>query len=176
MRNNSPKTFFRANLDTYGGNSGSPVFNSDTHQIEGLLVRGETDFVMLGPPNNCNVSTVFPDTGGDGEDCTRTTQLHLNGYVLTAQGEVSMLRIHDVGTGYGPSYDHIDVEVVMRLDTEPDKAFGFQLRQDNREGSRRGMLDCLRNAYHSGAPVRIDYQWLGSGTRNGVILRSWMED
>ncbi len=72
VQDNSPTEFFVANLDTYGGNSGSPVFNSDTHQVEGILVRGERDFVPLG---NCNVSMVCPAnaSGCRGEDCTRTT-------------------------------------------------------------------------------------------------------
>jgi S1-C subfamily serine protease len=71
VRDNSPAEFFVANLDTYGGNSGSPVFNSETHAVEGILVRGETDFVQLG---FCRVSLVCPDTGCRGEDCTRTTE------------------------------------------------------------------------------------------------------
>ena len=71
VRNNQPNAFFVANLDTYGGNSGSPVFNSDTHEVEGILVRGETDFVQQG---NCTVSLVCPTTGCRGEDCTRTTE------------------------------------------------------------------------------------------------------
>ena len=70
VRDNAPADFFVANLDTYGGNSGSPVFNSNTHLVEGILVRGETDFVTQG---TCNVSLVCPDTGCRGEDCTRTT-------------------------------------------------------------------------------------------------------
>jgi hypothetical protein len=71
VRDNTPTEFFVANLDTYGGNSGSPVFNADTHEVEGILVRGETDFVMSG---TCRVSLVCPATGCRGEDCTRTTQ------------------------------------------------------------------------------------------------------
>jgi hypothetical protein len=71
VRNNQPNAFFVANLDTYGGNSGSPVFNNDTHEVEGILVRGETDFVSQG---NCNVSLVCPTSGCRGEDCTRTTE------------------------------------------------------------------------------------------------------
>lgn len=71
VRDNQPSAFFVANLDTYGGNSGSPVFNSATHEVEGILVRGETDFV---PQGNCNVSLVCPTTGCRGEDCTRTTE------------------------------------------------------------------------------------------------------
>ncbi len=71
VRDNQPSAFFVANLDTYGGNSGSPVFNSDTHEVEAILVRGETDFVQQG---NCRISLVCPSTGCRGEDCTRTTE------------------------------------------------------------------------------------------------------
>jgi hypothetical protein len=45
VRINTDADFFVANLDTYGGNSGSPVFNRTTHQVEGLLVRGQNDFI-----------------------------------------------------------------------------------------------------------------------------------
>jgi len=71
VRDNAPEAYFIANLDSYGGNSGSPVFNSDTHEVEGILVRGETDFVRQG---TCQVSLVCPTTGCRGEDCTRTTE------------------------------------------------------------------------------------------------------
>lgn len=70
VRNNATPIFFVANLDAYGGNSGSPVFNSQTHEVEGILVRGETDFVTAG---TCRVSLVCPTTGCGGEDVTRTT-------------------------------------------------------------------------------------------------------
>jgi hypothetical protein len=70
VRDNGPEAYFIANLDSYGGNSGSPVFNSDTHEVEGVLVRGETDFVRRG---TCQVSLVCPTTGCRGEDCTRAT-------------------------------------------------------------------------------------------------------
>jgi hypothetical protein len=60
-----------ANLDTYGGNSGSPVFNATNHQVEGILVRGENDFVTNG---SCYVSLVCPTTGCRGEDVTRCSE------------------------------------------------------------------------------------------------------
>ena len=56
-----------ANLDTYGGNSGSAVFNSVTGQIEGILVRGEMDFAY---ENGCRVSNRCPEQGCRGEDVT----------------------------------------------------------------------------------------------------------
>jgi len=70
VRDNSPKPFFVANLDTYGGNSGSPVFNAKSSVVEGILVRGETDFTTNG---TCYVSLVCPTTGCRGEDVTRAT-------------------------------------------------------------------------------------------------------
>ena len=36
--------FFVANLDTFGGNSGSPVFNTNDYVVEGVLVRGAVDY------------------------------------------------------------------------------------------------------------------------------------
>lgn len=70
VRDNTPAPFFVANLDTYGGNSGSPVFNAGTSTVEGILVRGENDFVSNG---QCYVSLVCPTTGCRGEDVTRAT-------------------------------------------------------------------------------------------------------
>ncbi len=60
------------NLDTYGGNSGSAVFNAQTLEIEGILVRGEQDFVYQG---GCNVSKVCSDDSCRGEDVTRISAL-----------------------------------------------------------------------------------------------------
>ena len=70
VRDNTPVPFFVANLDTYGGNSGSPVFNAKSGTVEGILVRGENDFVNNG---TCYVSLVCPTTGCRGEDVTRAT-------------------------------------------------------------------------------------------------------
>lgn len=59
--------FFVANLDTYGGNSGSAVFNTTTGDVEGILVRGETDFVSQGA---CRVSKRCTNVDCRGEDVT----------------------------------------------------------------------------------------------------------
>lgn len=43
------RAFFSAELTVYGGNSGSPVFCSDTHEIVGIVVRGDQqDFRWTG--------------------------------------------------------------------------------------------------------------------------------
>ncbi len=43
---NSGPHSFSAELDSFSGNSGSPVINSKTFKVEGILVRGEEDFVQ----------------------------------------------------------------------------------------------------------------------------------
>jgi len=64
--------FFMANLDTYGGNSGSAVFNTKTGLVEGILVRGENDFVY---DNGCRISNVCKADECRGEDVTKISEL-----------------------------------------------------------------------------------------------------
>lgn len=37
--------YFTTTADAFGGNSGSAVINANNHQVEGILVRGEIDYV-----------------------------------------------------------------------------------------------------------------------------------
>ncbi len=66
-------SFFVGNLDTYGGNSGSAVFNAQTLEVEGVLVRGETDYVA--GPDGCRVSYIIDNDQGRGEDVTYITNI-----------------------------------------------------------------------------------------------------
>ena len=91
--------------------------------------------------------------------------------LLESSGKLTFLRVHDVGTGFGPPSDFIDVEVVIKLDTRPNNAFGFQLRNDNNRPARAGMLDLLRDAFNHNWTVLIDYN-LDVGKTNGVIIRT----
>ncbi len=68
VRDSSEAGYFVTNLDTYGGNSGSPVFNADTGLVEGILVRGEEDFELDG---DCFRSRVLDDEAGFGEDVSK---------------------------------------------------------------------------------------------------------
>ena len=47
------KPYFVANLDSFGGNSGSPVISEITGEVAGVLVRGEVDFERQG---DCRIS------------------------------------------------------------------------------------------------------------------------
>jgi hypothetical protein len=93
---------------------------------------------------------------------------------VNASGRVTLLRVHDLGTGYGPPTDSIDVEAVVWLDSQPGKAFGFQLRNDQFLPARQGMLDLLRDAFANNWVVHIDYIMAPGHTNNFVIIRTWV--
>lgn len=90
--------------------------------------------------------------------------------LLESKGRITFLRVHDVGTGFGPPTDFLDVEVVVQIDSQPGKSFGFQLRNDNNRPARQGMLDLLRDAFAGNFPVLIDYN-VTPPKVNGVIIR-----
>jgi hypothetical protein len=92
---------------------------------------------------------------------------------LNKSGAVSLLRVHERGSGFGPPGDFIDVEVVMQFAGDPADAFGFQLRTDANQPVRRGMLDLLRDAFNHGWIVNIDHE-TPAGKHNGIIERVWV--
>ncbi|WP_438488909.1 hypothetical protein [Streptomyces sp. S186] len=84
--------------------------------------------------------------------------------VQKASGSVTFLRVND-SEGWGPPNDHIDVDVIVRLDSEPNRAFGFPLRGDptgepggpGNLPARQAMFWLLTLARADGIRVNIDY-------------------
>lgn len=74
VRNNGNSIFFQATTDSYGGNSGSAVFNYDTKEVEGILVRGDRDYVY-DSKKGCYVTNVCKEDSCRGEDVTRITNI-----------------------------------------------------------------------------------------------------
>lgn len=72
LRDNTHPHSFVANLDVFGGNSGSPVFEQTSGLVVGILVRGGTDFEVQ---NGCFMSKVCPDTGCGGEVVQRINEV-----------------------------------------------------------------------------------------------------
>ncbi len=72
VRDTEPAAHFVANLDTFGGNSGSGVYAADTHELIGVLVRGEADY-EVDPIYSCRYVKECPTTGCRGEDVMRIT-------------------------------------------------------------------------------------------------------
>lgn len=81
--------YFTSNLDAYGGNSGSMVFNPNTSVVEGVLVRGNSDFFFDG---SCSRSIVLPDDNGTYEEVSKATTFAASvpplGMLVTPGGDV----------------------------------------------------------------------------------------
>jgi hypothetical protein len=74
VRKNTHPYFFSANLDSFQGNSGSGVFNATSGIIEGILVRGEQDYV-LNKEKGCVEAKKCLDQSCRGEDVTRLSAI-----------------------------------------------------------------------------------------------------
>tara|TARA_R110002072_G_scaffold64203_8_gene159925 strand:- start:11844 stop:12860 length:1017 start_codon:yes stop_codon:yes gene_type:complete len=72
VRSNDNDFYFRTNLDTFGGNSGSAVFDATTGTVEGILVRGEKDYEFNKEKKCFEVKECKTDQCR-GEDVTRIT-------------------------------------------------------------------------------------------------------
>ena len=84
---NDDDRYFGASLDSFQGNSGSAVFNSKSGLVEGILVRGKTDYIVktLEDDTRCLVLNYCKDEGGatcdtnggmlDSEEVTRITAI-----------------------------------------------------------------------------------------------------
>lgn len=74
--NNSADSAFVANVDTFAGNSGSPILGHD-NLVEGILVSGELDYVPVVEPKTgakCNIAFQCTENECRGELVTRATE------------------------------------------------------------------------------------------------------
>ena len=90
--------------------------------------------------------------------------------LLASEGKLTLLRVHDVGSGYGPPGDQLDAEVIVGLTSKPGEAFGFQLRKDSNRAYHKGMLDLLRDSFKNETVIRIEYVRVESN-KNSKIIR-----
>jgi photosystem II stability/assembly factor-like uncharacterized protein len=95
------------------------------------------------------------------------------GRVTSTVGRLTLLRVHDEGTKFGPESDQLDVEVVIQLDTEPGRSFGFRLRDDEDLEASEGMLSLLREAFDLDRHVRIEF--IRTTCSKGHIVRVVLE-
>ncbi len=91
------------------------------------------------------------------------------GSVISVSGRITLLRAHDVGTGFGPPGDQLDAEAIVQIDGAPGMSFGFTLRADANRPAHGGMFDALRDAWRRDRPVVLDYE--RTGFRSGRLIR-----
>lgn len=70
----STNTHFLAPLDTFGGNSGSPVFNKETNKVVGILVGPQTDYETA-HGKNCSIAKVVNSNDQLFIECLKITQI-----------------------------------------------------------------------------------------------------
>ena len=92
--------------------------------------------------------------------------------IRTATGKLAFLRVHRLGSGFGPPSDFLDVEVVIGV-KGTEGGFGFSLRNDNSRFAHQGMLDVLRDGFNADSVVEVEYTVDPGefGKINGTILR-----
>lgn len=90
--------------------------------------------------------------------------------LLEKTGKIVFLRAHDLGTGYGPPNDQLDVEAVFIIHALGDGAYGFQLRNDDNLPARQAMFSLLRDAFVHNLTVIADYL-IEPGRINGTAIR-----
>lgn len=59
--------FFYVNADTFGGNSGSPIFDMETKEVEGILVSGNEDY-KFDSNTQCFKTRSYNESGRDGAE------------------------------------------------------------------------------------------------------------
>jgi hypothetical protein len=91
------------------------------------------------------------------------------------KGKVTLLRVHEVGSGYGPQNDFLDVEVIIWLDSTSGSAYGFQLRQGDHLPAREGMFQLLLTAFRNQWQVVMDVDEK-PGRKNHRIVRVWVQN
>jgi len=65
---NNGEIFFATNLDSFQGNSGSPVFNLKSGEVEGILVRGKSDLLQK---NSCYKINYCDENGNNCDQDSR---------------------------------------------------------------------------------------------------------
>lgn len=118
VRTNTHPHYFIANLDTFGGNSGSAVFDTETLTVEGILVRGETDYAY-NREKMCAEIFKCDDDKCRGEDVSRITsilELALRDQVLQAAaiGDLAQVESYLAMKGWVNMYDNARESILIK--------------------------------------------------------------
>jgi subtilisin-like proprotein convertase family protein len=84
IRDVNHKTYFTVSIDSFKGSSGSPLINRATGLVEGILVRGEADFIR-DHERKCSTIKVCQEDECRGEDATKVTEF--SQYIETHSSE-----------------------------------------------------------------------------------------
>jgi V8-like Glu-specific endopeptidase len=116
---NNDDHYFQTNLDTFGGNSGSAVFDEKTGQVEGILVRGAKDYERA--EGGClkvhKTADQITDFARYGESVSRITDiksLKYRGLFFKAAQEGDIAKMEElVKAGLNPVITNDDLNTAM---------------------------------------------------------------
>ena len=76
-----------------------------------------------------------------------------HGAQVTVTGKITLFRVQTSGLGLGAPGDHINADVFVTLDANPDMVYGVSTKGN--DTSHVEMIETLREAYLHGIPVTI---------------------
>jgi len=93
--------------------------------------------------------------------------------ILQLSGYITFLLVVEPGVGYGGGETNlIDADVIFKVDSRPEKAFGFQLRDDGYQYARQSMFSLVEEAYLNGLRIQVDYsEVVTSPNQNSFVVR-----
>jgi hypothetical protein len=133
MDNREP-SYFETDLDVNGGNSGSPVLNPDTLEVEGILFASFNDDFVPDETydGRCDCALVCPDKEG-----------HCDGWewVTRAPQFSPLIPVFDVSIGLDPNRlipvaSGLNVTTLNGMDLEPETTYFWQVSAHTVEGTR----------------------------------------
>jgi hypothetical protein len=99
------------------------------------------------------------------------------GDILAVEGIPTFLRVHEIGSGFGPTTARIEGELVVELDSLPGRYFGLSLRPSVTgpistgvgEAVAEEMWTTLRGAFERRGRLHVEY--MRTGITTGRIIR-----
>jgi len=118
---NNNANFFQTNLDTFGGNSGSAVFDEKTGSVEGILVRGAKDYERS--PEGCvrvhKTTQEITDFARYGESVSRITDIKSLKYRAAFLKAASLGKVDEmkqiVTDGLNPMITNDDMDTALHV-------------------------------------------------------------
>ncbi|MCG2724712.1 MAG: serine protease [Elusimicrobia bacterium] len=117
--------YFAANLDTFRGNSGSPVFNAETYLIEGILVDGVGDYRygyfggMVDPknPHNYKPGTTMKYENDNGREKAAKISL-IEAFIPVTELETAIMETRKKDINIGKTGDIQSIQGQYQGETE----------------------------------------------------------
>lgn len=130
-------------------------------QIDDVITVNGSLMTNIAVPDRADRVILLIDTRGG------LSLIRVNGAFHRKLGQIQ--RLESLPMSF---HEMAPADVIFKLDTRPDKAFGFQLRDGQFQPVRQGMLALLREAMVHGLKVATDYnELITPPNENSFIIR-----